>query len=107
MKTRSGKCLHFNGEANLHTSLKSQCTNKSTIDFTKRFEIGVCFEQIKTKQFQVAKTIKGETGVSLFFFFLFMAAPVPCGSFQAWGHMGAAAASLHHSHSNNEFELSL
>ena len=35
-----------------------------------------------------------------FFFFLFRAAPAACGSSQARGQMGTAAASLHHSHSN-------
>ena len=36
----------------------------------------------------------------LSFFFLFKAAPVASGSSQARGRIGAAAASLHHSHSN-------
>ena len=35
-----------------------------------------------------------------FFFFIFMAAPAAYGSSQARGQIGAAAASLHHSHSN-------
>ena len=36
----------------------------------------------------------------LFFFFLFRAAPVACGSSQARGQIGAVGASLRHSHSN-------
>ena len=34
------------------------------------------------------------------FFFFFRATPVACGSSQAWGQIGAIAASLHHSHRN-------
>ena len=42
--------------------------------------------------------------VKLFFFILFMATSVAYGNFQARGRMGAAAASLHHSHSNARSE---
>ena len=41
------------------------------------------------------------------FFFLFMAAPVAYGSSRARGQIGAAAAGLHHSHSNTGSELHL
>ena len=34
------------------------------------------------------------------FFLLFRVAPAAYGGSQAWGQIGAAAASLHHSHSN-------
>ena len=37
---------------------------------------------------------------TFFFFFVFRAAPVAYGRSQAWGLIGAVAASLHHSHSN-------
>ena len=39
-----------------------------------------------------------------FFFFLFRAAPTAHGSSQAGSQIGAAAAGLHHSHSNAGFE---
>ena len=51
--------------------------------------------------------------LSFFFFFVFCllsffrAAPVAYGCFQARGPIGAAAASLHHSHSNSGSELHL
>jgi len=44
---------------------------------------------------------------SFFFFFLFRAAPAACGSSQARGQIGAAAAGLYHSHSNARSELHL
>ena len=40
----------------------------------------------------------------LFLFGLFRAAPAACGHSQAWGQIGAAAAGLHHSHSNARSE---
>ena len=42
-----------------------------------------------------------------FFFFFFRAAPVAYESSWAMGHIGAAAASLHHSHGNARSELNL
>ena len=42
-----------------------------------------------------------------FLFCLFRATPVACGSSQARGQIGAAAAVLHHSHSNAGSELCL
>ena len=47
-----------------------------------------------------------ERGESLIFFFL-RAIPVPYGGSQARAHIGAAAAALHHSHSNTGSELHL
>ena len=44
---------------------------------------------------------------SYILFLLFMAIPVAYGSSQARGQIGAAAASLHHSHSNARSELHL
>ena len=38
--------------------------------------------------------------LSLYILFFFRAVPAACGSSQARGQIGAAAASLHHSHSN-------
>ena len=42
-----------------------------------------------------------------FFFFLFRAEPVAYGSFEAWGWIGAATASLHHSHGSAGSEVHL
>ena len=41
------------------------------------------------------------------FFFLFTATPAACGSSRARGEIGAAAAGLHHSHSNMGSQLHL
>ena len=43
----------------------------------------------------------------MLFFFLFIATPVVHGSSSATGSIGAAAAGLHHSHSNVESEVQL
>ena len=45
--------------------------------------------------------------IYIYFFFLFRAVPVTYGSSQATGKIGAAAVSLHHSHSNDRFKLHL
>ena len=47
------------------------------------------------------------TNVTEFFSFLFTATPEAYGSSQARGRIGAAAAGLHHSHSNTGSELHL
>ena len=52
-------------------------------------------------------TLSPELGERGAFFFLFRAAPVAYGSFQARGWMEAAAARLHHSHSNAGSEPNL
>ena len=45
--------------------------------------------------------------ISFYLFFLFRATPVTYGSSQVRGRIGAAAAGLHHSHSNVGSELYL
>ena len=58
------------------------------------------YQQVLTPKFQT--TVHNITQILFFsfFFLLFRAAPVAPGSSQARGLIGAAAAGLHHSHSN-------
>ena len=52
-------------------------------------------------------TVVGTFSFLLFFFLLLRATPKACGSSQARGRIKAAAAGLHHSHSNTGSELHL
>ena len=68
-------------------------------------------EKTKTEETAATQELRGSynrqinpsvigTTLTAFFLFLFLAAPVAYGSSQARGQIRAAAAGLHHSHSN-------
>ena len=87
----------------LGPSIHHRCGPKETKKKKKRKE--------KKMESKLSRTLSGTKDppslVACFFFFLFRAAPATYGSSQARDRRGAAAASLHHSHSHARSELHL
>ena len=89
--------LHFSGKksiAFIRFSEGSETSSRIRYCWDKG---GCCWDDLETDASPVKFRISARNFLS---FLLFKAAPMAYGSSQARGRIGAAAASLHHSHSN-------